>query len=364
MKKAIFLILFIIGIIFVISSSGSMTTSKKSEIRPKARPTVSPKPLIIKASIPYWDQNRAVNSFKNNADVFSYIQLFWYYMDANGDINTYKYANEDKSLIDYAHSKNIKVIPIITNLGDYEGDDWDSDRVEEVIKNSVNRKNHIDTILKKIEEMGFDGVDIDYEQVEEKAKDNFTLFIKELSDTFHKKGKEVVVAVHPKTSDNDPKEKIGSFQDWKRISQYVDHFSIMSYGKHYDESDAGPIAPISWLEEIISYTQKLKLPSEKIFLGIPLYGYDWNLDRDTAAVSLTYGQVQNLRNREEVEENWDEESNSPYFRYEKKGEKHEVWYEDAKSVQKKVELVRNAGFAGVTFWRLGGEDGYVWEILK
>lgn len=316
-------------------------------------PTPKKEPLVVKGSIPYWDQDNAFESFQKNVQSFNYVNLFWYFLTNDGMIQKYAYANEDKNIIDFANKNNVKVMAVITNLPEIEGTTWDSKRVERVINNRAKREKHISDILTKLELLNFNGVNIDYEEVDSSQKDNFSLFIKELADALHKKGKIVAVSLHP---------DINTFQDWQLLAEYSDQLSIMAYNEHWDESDAGPIASYNWVKKIIENTQKLNIPPGKLFLGIPLYGYDWNKDNDRKARGLTFNDAKQLIADFDVEEKWDNNSRSPYFFYKDGGgDRHEVWFENSMSVKEKIQLAKQAGFKGITFWRLGGEDPTAWE---
>lgn len=317
--------------------------------------------LEVKGSVPYWDQENAFRSVQKNFSSLNYLNLFWYYLNDEGEIQKYQYAKEDTSIITFAHSNNIKVFATITNLPESERSNWDSKRVEKILNDPDLRKKHITDILEKLEDLKFDGIIIDYEEVDSSQKNRFSEFIQELKLALQTKNKLLALALHPKTEAN---PGLGSFQDWEDLSKSADQLNIMAYGEHYDEGSSGPIASIPWLKEIISYAQSLKIPSEKIYLGIPLYGYDWNKDNDKSATGLTYIDVLNLLNQQSVQEKWDEKSKSPYFTYEENGDSHEVWFENARSVKEKINLAKTAGLAGITFWRLGGEDPGIWELFK
>lgn len=360
---AIFLLL--VFALFVGLIKVSMRSSKQKDILRKEeiipRNMVSKKTQVfVKAAIPYWDQENALLSFREHIDYIDYINLFWYYVEEVGTIATYQYAKEDKEIIDFAHKHSVKVFAVITNLP--EQGSWDSRRVELVIKDRSSREKHIENIVTKLELFGFDGVDIDYEEVEASEKEDFSLFIKELSNTLHKRGKIVAVALHPKTIHS--QKGNGEFQDWKKISDYADHLNIMAYGEHWDESEAGPIASIGWVKSILEYAKGLTISPEKFFLGIPLYGYDWNKDDGEVAEGLTYIDVQSLLRKYNAKEYWDESPKSPSFFYTRNGEKHEVWFENAESIKEKILLADGAGLGGVSFWRLGREDSRIWSMLE
>ena len=45
------------------------------------------------------------------------------------------------------------------------------------------------------------------------------------------------------------------------------------------------------------------------------------------------------------------------------GRRHEVWFEDARSIQAKMDLVREFELAGVSFWHIGTYFAQAWEVL-
>src|SRR3990167_3005145 len=322
-------------------------------------------PLLIRGSIPYWEQEKAFLSFSQNAAKFDYISLYWYYLGPDGKVKKYRGAKEDLNIIKLAHDNNVKVGAIVTNLLDDEDLGWNSERVETFIKGDQVIEAHAEAIVEKIKSTGFDGVILDYELVDKSQKENFSKFVKELSLQMHRENKFVTVALHPKTGQNKKGEAIGQFQDWKEISKYADQLSIMGYSEHGDEDEAGPIASVGWVESIINYALSLDIPPEKLFLGIPLYGYKWQADSDKNAEGLTFAQIQKTIATNQVEIQWDETFKSPYFEYERGRSEYIVWFENAQSVSEKMTLADKKGLGGVNFWRLGDEDPQIWpEILK
>ena len=321
--------------------------------------------------IPYWDQDNAFNSFKNNAELFNYISLFWYYLDSNEEIKKYTSVVKNEDIINFAHEKGVKVLAVVANLPDYtEGGGWDPKRVSKVISTTELRKQHILDIINLIEENNFDGIDIDYEALEKIDRNNFTIFIKELSQAIHAEGKLLGVAIHPKTSEDNPKEDNGSHaQNWQALYPYIDHMYFMLYSQHSLETEPGPNASTNWIDKVLDYAiNKVKIPREKIFFGIPFYGHEWietgknqfqGLDSD-----VTFSQVESLSENYNKPIEWDDESKTPYFIYTKIGRKHIIWFENNESFEAKLLLRKEYDISNLGFWRLGAEDPKVWEILK
>jgi len=315
-------------------------------------------PLFTRASIPYWDQKNATESLTANIALFDQVALFWYYIDETGTVTKYEYATEDTSILTRAQQRGIKTFFTLTNLGEKENETWDSRRVETVIKDEPSRTRHINDILSIFERLPFDGVNIDYEQVAPAQRENFSDFIEELAERLHQRGKLLSVALHPITDRES--EKRYNFQDYRAIAESADTLEVMAYEEHYDEGEPGPAASAPWVEEIINYVGSKKVPKEKVLLGIPLYGYDWTRGSDSPANSLVYRDIVQLQADFQPEVRWDNRAQTPSFTYRHQDQTHEVWFEDARSVEHKLALARDAGLGGVYFWRLGGEDPAVW----
>lgn len=359
--------LFLLIPVFLTLLSSTMSTDKEGKdiLLAKATPTTpKDKGLLIKGSIPYWDQPNAFSSFQEHIVLFDYVNLFWYYLGKEGEVVKYDYTIEDRSIIEYAHKHNVKISAVIANLPEFSAATWDSKRVEDIVFDDKRRQSHIQNIIVKLKDLNFDGIIIDYESVQPVARVAFSRFIQELSIALHKENKILSVVLHPKTGERVAGEENAWFQEWKTLAKYSDQLQIMAYNEHWDESDAGPVASTPWTKRIIEYARRQNIPSEKLFLGIPLYGYDWNKKDESSAVGLTFSEAQRLMSEYNAEVKWDGQDQSPYFTYERRGDTHEVWFENAKSVAEKTKLAKNAGFAGITFWRLGGEDPEVWKEVE
>lgn len=49
---------------------------------------------------------------------------------------------------------------------------------------------------------------------------------------------------------------------------------------------------------------------------------------------------------------FDEIAMSPFFRYEKDGVQHEVWFEDVRSMREKFRLITEYGLRGMGYWQV------------
>lgn len=126
------------------------------------------------------------------------------------------------------------------------------------------------------------------------------------------------------------------------------------------------VAPLSEVRRVVEYALTEFSPNQ-LYLGIPNYGYDWTLPyRDG-------GRAKSLNNVEAVRLAWDrraairydEQTQTPWFRYvDDQGSEHEVWFEDARSIQAKLNLAFDFGLYGVGYWNLDRPFPQNWVVLN
>ena len=318
----------------------------------------TPTQKIKIANIPYWEQEAGLASIKNHQGQFDFVSLFWYYLDDQGQITNYQFADDNPKVVDDLKKSGTKVLVTLTNLPDKQGD-WDPKRVGRVLGNPQATTAHIEDILTLLREKYFDGVNIDYENLNSNQRESFSRFIESLADKLHKQGKVLQVSLHPKVGENKKEWQNGSqAQDWIRLGKVTDQLVIMAFDQHSPGTNPGPIASVPWVENILNYALTL-IPQDKIFLALPLFGYDYT---DGESVGFTLGQIESLIKSTGVKTRTDSHQN-PYFSY-KKGEViHKVWYEDKVSLQKKIDLVNSKNLGGVSIWHLGNEGEAIYHVL-
>ena len=107
-----------------------------------------------------------------------------------------------------------------------------------------------------------------------------------------------------------------------------------------------------------------EIPAGKILMGIPNYGYDWVVGSSSPATVVSNVGAINIAVQNNAQIFFDETSKTPYFNYrDGSGRRHEVWFEDARSIQAKMDLVREFELAGVSFWHIGTYFAQAWEVL-
>ena len=69
--------------------------------------------------------------------------------------------------------------------------------------------------------------------------------------------------------------------------------------------------------------------------------------------------------RENVEIQYDYVAQAPFFNYyDAAGVYHVVWFEDARSIQAKFDLIKQFNLRGIMYWKLGLAFPQNWLLLK
>ncbi len=313
-------------------------------------------PPRVDAAIPYWDQPRAVASFRSHIGTIDSITLFWYFLRSDGGVDRYSHAEIDRGLLRYAREHDVTTYALIANLPgapEPEGE-WDWRRVQRAIGTPESRHRHMSEIVALVQDLGVDGVNIDYEELREHQTDEFTAFIELLAGELHGVGKRLAVSVFTQEPDDDDNHG----QDLPALGKAADELVVMAYDQHYDESRPGPVASIGWVAEGLHSTARLGVPDDRVLLGVPLYGYLWP-ESGRRARDLVHDEVVALLRQEAAGASFDEETASPHARI----DAGTVWFENARSAEAKIRLARDRGVRGLYLWRLGGEDPAVWDVL-
>lgn len=137
--------------------------------------------------------------------------------------------------------------------------------------------------------------------------------------------------------------------------------------KGWREGPPRPTAPISYVRRALDYTIDSGIDPDKILMGMTLYGYDWSLPDtpENLAVTVTLPQVWNLARTYNAQIYFDEEPKQPYMNYmDGSNQRHEVWFENARSHYIKYQLVKEYGLRGVFYWILNQPFRSTWYILS
>lgn len=275
---------------------------------------------------------------------------------SNGEI--YDNAKDDGAeYIEWAHNNNYQVWAMFSNNSL-------KDTTSQILNDYEKRETMIENLMDLVEEYNLDGVNVDFENMNESDKDVYSRFLIELAPRLKKIGKTLSVDV----TAPDGSETWSLCFDRNTIANVADYIVFMAYDQYGTSSNkAGTTAGYNWVEaNVKKFLGQEDVDPEKIILGIPLYMRLWEEEEDGTAKP----EVVNMKDMFDVlPENqvatWDEELKQYYVEYEEDGKLYKMWVENEKSVGEKINLANQYNLAGIAFWEKDREtNDEFWTFVK
>ncbi|WP_026576662.1 LysM peptidoglycan-binding domain-containing protein [Bacillus sp. UNC438CL73TsuS30] len=263
---------------------------------------------------------------------------------------------EDSNIVAKCNQLNITPLLMIRN---YTKGDFSAELAGKVLENPVYRQNLIASIVHLTIQRGFGGVSIDLEFIPPPRRQDFNKFLTDLKTAL---GNLILhVNVHAKTADIPTNRIIGAY-DYKAIGNAADIVAVMTIDYGYPTGPPDPIAPITWMEQVVRYSLT-QINPRKLQIALPLYGYDKiAITHLTHALSVLAAQNQAIATGQQIQ--FDNTAKSPWYRYWKNHEEHVVWFEDIRSYMEKYKLMDVYLLLGTTFWQLSLPAPQNWEYLN
>ena len=156
---------------------------------------------------------------------------------------------------------------------DLRGGDWDATTITAILNDQQRRAHHIQAIMDMVQGQDWNGVDVDYEQLEAADSGTYMTFLRLLATELHRRHKLLAVAVPAKTAESADDPHSQAYQ-YDQIASVADEIRVMAYDHAWEESPPGSVAPTPWVQQVLNYAVR-SVPPNKLMLGIAAYGYDW-----------------------------------------------------------------------------------------
>jgi spore germination protein YaaH len=333
--------------------------------------------------LPFWLLDKA------NADYSKYITTLNYFsliIDKDGSIQ--KYTKPNQSEPGYLALQRGKIDPFLQSakrngldlsLTVFSGND---DDIEEIMKDPVTSANNLTKdVIPLMQQYGFSDLNLDVEQVNDaspEARVKFTEFVKNVRGNLNsQKAGTLSIDISAIAFVRDK-----NLSDPASLAPYVDKIILMAYDYHnMGSSVTGPVAPglgagtVSEFDTDAAIQAALKvMPSRKLILGIPLYGYEWesigNVPR-SATIPKTSLIISNQRAEDlliscaSCSAEFDATDQEPHIIYKNdNGTYQQIFYPDKNSTQFKVNLAKQYSLGGIALWALGYEGKTILQPLS
>lgn len=300
-----------------------------------------------------------INAAEKNAPFLTYLAPFNYRVNRDGSL----IAPPLDNFATIAAENNTALMLVVTNLeeGEFSAELGSLIVTDESVQNTM-----LDGIIQTAQSVGFGDVHFDLEFLPPADKNAYNSFLRKAKSRLTDVGLLMSTALAPKTS----AEQEGAWyeaHDYAAHGEIADFVVLMTYEWGYSGGPPLAVSPLASVRDVVEYALT-EMPANKIMLGQNLYGYDWTLPFEPGgeyAKALSPQQAIILARDNNVAIEYDQKSQAPFFFYtDDEGKRHEVWFEDARSIQAKFDLIKELNLRGISYWKLGLAFPQNWLLLE
>ncbi|QGQ95040.1 LysM peptidoglycan-binding domain-containing protein [Paenibacillus psychroresistens] len=360
--------------LYTIAQRFGTSVSKLAEInqQPLNRPLQIGKRLYIPAKT---KQSAEVNAYieprgealsQNSLDSateaapnLTYLAPFSFQIQRDGSL---KALGLDK-LPSIAEQKQVTLMMVVTNL---ENAQFSSELGSIILNDPVVQNRLLENIIDLAKQLDFKDIHFDIEFLKPEDREAYNAFLRKAADRIHQEGFLLSTALAPKTS----AAQTGPWytaHDYKAHGEIADFVIIMTYEWGYSGGPPMAVSPIGPVRKVLEYAIS-EIPATKVMMGQNLYGYDWTLPFVAGgpyAKALSPQAAIDLARDRRAAIQYDYLDQAPYFNYwDDLSKKHKVWFEDARSIQAKFNLIKELGLRGISYWKLGLSFPQNWLLIQ
>ena len=321
----------------------SRLVSRQALLVPSAE-TGSRPPIEVNG---YAYPNIARNVLDETLPYLSTLCPFSHHMTVTGEL----IPIPDSAIVEAARANAVAPLLTVTNLGESGG--FSGEIAHAVFTDRQVQDRFFENLFSVLHQKPYYGVNFNIEYVFPYDRDSYSQFLRRASEALHAQGYFLSTAIAPKESDSQ-EGILYSAHDYEAHGRWADRVIIMTYEWGYTYSAPQAVSPVNRVRRVLEYAVT-KIPAGKILMGFSNYGYSWKLPwrQGDAARVIANAAAMNLAVSVGAELKFDQTAQAPFFSYtDSAGQRHAVWFEDVRSVQARLQLVKEFGLAGISFWTI------------
>jgi spore germination protein len=293
----------------------------------------------------------------------TYLSIFGYTINENADIA----EPDDEELIQMAKEYHVAPIMLVSTLS-YQGI-GSAEAAYNVLYNEEIVDKYIENILNILRRKGLFGVSFIYTFLTSLQEDAYNSFTEKVTKRLNSEGFSVFISVPPMTK---IEANLITFEriNYSQIGNQANQIMVMNYSWGHNPGPPMPAASIFMLRLFVDYLIT-QIPSDKMIIGLPLFGYAWQLPYIigvTEANALTFESAINLALDTGSEIRFDEISQNPYYEFTvyRAGVpiQYMVWFVDVRSIDALTSLVTEYNFPGIAVWNIMTFFQQMWLFIN
>lgn len=299
------------------------------------------------------------NAAAEAAPYLTYLAPFSFQVQRDGSLKAPPLGN----LADIAAQNQVTLMMVVTNL---ENEQFSSELGRIILNDQAVQNRLLENIISQAKQLNFKDIHFDFEFLRPEDREAYNAFLRKAADRIHREGFLLSTALAPKTS----RTQMGAWytaHDYKVHGEVADFVVIMTYEWGYSGGPPMAVSPIGPVRRVLEYAIS-EMPAAKIMMGQNLYGYDWTLPYVAGgpyARALSPQAAIDLARTRNAAIQYSYRDQAPHFDYmDDAGKAHKVWFEDARSIQAKFDLIKELGLRGISYWKLGLPFPQNWLLIQ
>ncbi|GGA27264.1 S-layer homology domain-containing protein [Paenibacillus physcomitrellae] len=275
----------------------------------------------------------------------------WYFLNADDTLSD----STKTPLISWAKSTGRKVWPLVGNRSNAEA-------THAMLSNPALSERTAASLAAYTSKYELDGLNLDFENVLPADRAYLTSFVANLAGKLHQAGKKLSVCVSPDLGT----DWTAAF-NYAALAQSADYLILMGYDEHWgSDPEPGPVGSLAWVQSGLDKLVK-QAGAGKVILGLPLYSRDWSVRANGTTLSaedVTLSEQNARIPRYGMYPSWKSALGQYTAAYQLNGVRHQLWFEDSRSLTLKYRMGQGRKVAGFAYWSIGGEHDGVWKALN
>ncbi|WP_010531249.1 glycoside hydrolase family 18 protein [Lentibacillus jeotgali] len=300
-----------------------------------------------------------INSAEKTTPYLTYLAPFSYQVNRDGTLTAPPLDN----FAQIAANQNTSLMLTVTNL---EEGEFSRDLGHIIVTVQAVQNTLLNSIVNVANEVGFSDVHFDFEFLPPEDREAYNNFLRKAKQRLSEEGLLMSTALAPKTSAEQTGAWYGA-HDYAAHGEIADFVVLMTYEWGYSYGPPLAVSPIDEVRKVVNFALSV-MPANKILLGQNLYGYDWTLPYEEGgepAEAISPQEAITRARSQNVAIEFDQEAQAPFYTYtDSQGNNHEVWFEDARSIQAKFDMIKELGLLGISYWKLGLAFPQNWLLLQ
>lgn len=294
----------------------------------------------------------------------TYLTIFNYTTTEKGEIKSYQ---DDSDIIKISKEYDVAPLLMLTTLTP-QGEP-DIETAYSILLNEEYQKSNIDQFMDIIKEKGYKGVNIVFNSLNVSNQTLYLNFVKRVAERLQLENYLFFITINYEIKEEDENIILEQI-DYSQFSFYTDGLIFLKFVWGTNYGSPSPVSNIKYIKSIINYVIE-NVPGEKIIIGNPTIGYDWQLpylSGKSFATSLAINSVLELAYNANSVIQFDESSQTPFFYYEQFNisipAQHIVWFIDARSLEALNDLIKFYELSGSGIWNVMIEYPQLWTIIN